>query len=205
MVSSCSPKFVAPLVQGSKVAQRSLSPRASLSTVCFPDRALLPSDSQHLWQIERGITRTYTWDQEGAVTPLGIWGQGDIVGQSLANLTPYVIQGLGKVEARRLPQNPWHNSDAILSHAQHLTTLLRIISIKRADQRLLSLLRWLAQRFGYVTPLGICTPLPMTHQELAETVNITRVTVTRLIGDLEQQGILQWSRRRKFVLLDPNP
>lgn len=177
------------------------SPSDAASSTCFRDRALLPSESKELWQIRRGLVRTYTWDLNGNITTLGIWGERDIVGQSLSNVTPYVIQSLGTVEAYPLTITQWHNPEAILSHAQQLTILLKIISIKRADDRLLSLLKWLAQRFGHVTPAGICTTLPMTHQELAEIANVTRVTATRLIGDLEQQGILEWSRRRQFVLL----
>ncbi|WP_299407313.1 Crp/Fnr family transcriptional regulator [Acaryochloris sp. IP29b_bin.148] len=172
----------------------------SSATKRFSDRALLPSEPQHLWQIKRGIARTYTWDQNGNITTLGIWGTGDIVGQSLSNLTPYIIQSLGVVDVYPLVDYQWQN-EAILSHAQHLTTLLKIISIKRAEDRLLSLLKWLAQRFGVVTPRGTCTTIPITHQELAEMANITRVTATRLIGDMEQQGILQWSRKRQFILL----
>ncbi|WP_299489039.1 Crp/Fnr family transcriptional regulator [Acaryochloris sp. IP29b_bin.137] len=178
--------------------------RSASSTLCFPDRAFLPSEPQHLWQVERGLIRTYTWDSQGDITTLGIWGSGEIVGQSLSNLSPYTIQCLGTVEVRSLMPNSLITSEAILSHAQQLTTLLKIISIKRADDRLLNLLQWLAQRFGHVTPVGTCTTLPITHQELAETANITRVTATRLIGSMEQQGILQWSRRRQFILL-PTP
>lgn len=176
----------------------------SQPTIRYPDRAFLSSDSQHLWQIDEGLARTYTWDANGNITTLGIWGMGDIIGQPLSNLTPYVIQSLGTVEVRPLAFNQWQDPDAILSHVQQLTTLLRIISIKRADDRLLGLLTWLAQRFGRVTSVGTCTTIPITHQELAETANITRVTATRLIGDMEQQGILQWSRRRQFILF-PTP
>lgn len=177
---------------------------SALQSTFFSDRAFLPSESQELWQITRGLVRTYTWDSNGNITTLGIWGTGDIVGQPLSNVTPYMIQTLGTVEATALVSNQWNNPEAILSHAQQLSILLKIISIKRADDRLLSLLKWLAQRFGNLTPAGTCTTLPITHQELAETANVTRVTATRLIGDLEQQGVLLWSRRRQFVLLTPS-
>lgn len=201
MVSSLlSTTLATPMVRGSQ-SNRTSQPSSSLASVHFSDRVFLPSEPQHLWQIERGIIRTYTWNAHGNITTLGIWGKGDIVGQSLSNLTPYVIQSLGPVDARPMIQDNSHNPDDILRHAQQLTTLLRIISIKRADDRLLGLLKWLAQRFGYITPMGTCTQLPMTHQELAETANIARVTATRLIGDMEEQGILQWSRKRQFVLL----
>ncbi|NJM94999.1 MAG: Crp/Fnr family transcriptional regulator [Acaryochloridaceae cyanobacterium CSU_5_19] len=190
MMSSLSTVFASPPL-----------PSQSLASVCFPDRAFLPSDPQNLWQIENGLARTYTWDQHGSITTLGIWGKGDVVGQSLSNVAPYVIQSLGTIKAHPLRHNLWQEPEAILSHTQQLTTLLKIISIKRADDRLLSLLRWLAQRFGHVTPMGTCTTIPITHQELAEVANLTRVTATRIIGDMEQQGILKWSRRRQFILL----
>ncbi len=165
-------------------------------------RALLPSDSQHLWRLEEGLVRTYSWNEQGDITILGIWGPGDIVGQSLSNVTPYRIQSLGTVKVQPVNLKHWLTAEVILEYAQQLTLLLKIVSIRRADDRLLSLLKWLAERFGRVTPTGIFTALPITHQELAETANITRVTATRLIGELEQRGILKWSRCQHFELLN---
>jgi CRP-like cAMP-binding protein len=45
--------------------------------------------------------------------------------------------------------------------------------------------------------------LRLTHQELAETIGTTRVTVTRLMQSLEQQGSLCYSRRQQIVLRHP--
>ncbi len=39
-------------------------------------RERLPLDSEALWKIESGFFRSLTWDEEGDVTTLGIWGPG---------------------------------------------------------------------------------------------------------------------------------
>lgn len=67
-------------------------------------------------------------------------------------------------------------------------------------EHVLELLTWLAQRFGRPIEQGTLIDLPLTHQQLAETISTTRVTVTRLLEQLEQAGLI-WRIRRRIVLL----
>jgi CRP-like cAMP-binding protein len=47
--------------------------------------------------------------------------------------------------------------------------------------------------------------LRLTHQDIAEIIGSTRVTVTRLLNAFEKQGIIQRMQRRFIVLHDqPN-
>ncbi|MFK8184261.1 MAG: Crp/Fnr family transcriptional regulator [Phormidesmis sp.] len=41
--------------------------------------------------------------------------------------------------------------------------------------------------------------LRLTHQEIGESIGITRVTVTRLLKGLEQDGLIQWNKQEKIV------
>ena len=163
-------------------------------TVClhhgFNRKDWLPLRSDCLWQIETGIVRTLTWDQEGFVATLGVWGAGEVVGQSLSRVQPYQMECLTAVKAKELPLHSGLDGlpDLILAYAQRHEELLSILHCRQAPLRLLQLLEWLSQRFGRTVKQGQLIDLRLTHQELAETIGTTRVTVTRLLGQFEQEG-----------------
>ena len=45
----------------------------------------------------------------------------------------------------------------------------------------------------------------LTHQDIAELIGLTRVTVTRLLNAFEKQGIIQRVQRQFIVLHDQVP
>jgi CRP-like cAMP-binding protein len=56
---------------------------------------------------------------------------------------------------------------------------------------MIRLLFWLSRRFGEDKAQGQLIDLRLTHQDLAEFLGTTRVTVTRTLGQLEEQGLTQ--------------
>ncbi|WP_187329235.1 helix-turn-helix domain-containing protein [Halomicronema hongdechloris] len=67
-------------------------------------------------------------------------------------------------------------------------------------QRLELFLQWLAQRFGRPIRQGQLIQLRLTHQNIADTIGTTRVTVTRLLQELEHAQVISWFHRRQIVL-----
>ncbi len=65
---------------------------------------------------------------------------------------------------------------------------------------LVKLLEWLATRFGRTVRQGNLIDLRLTHQDLAELVGTTRVTLTRILGQLEQQGLIERLSLHRIVL-----
>ncbi|MFM7886919.1 MAG: helix-turn-helix domain-containing protein, partial [Pseudanabaena sp.] len=59
----------------------------------------------------------------------------------------------------------------------------------------------LTSRFGEEDRHGRLLGLQLTHQELAELIGSTRVTVTRIINDLEKAGVLS-RKGRKLIFAD---
>ena len=169
----------------------SLSPAlgSSLPRKTFERQNRLPLDSRFLWKIERGVVRTLTWSREGIPTTLGLWGPGDVVGRPLSQTEPYEVECLEPATAIALPFHLWvHELDAILLYARRTENLLNIISHPTVYLRLLEFLAWLAQKFGCEVETGKLIMLRLTHQEIAETIAASRVTVTRMFGVLEQEG-----------------
>jgi CRP-like cAMP-binding protein len=62
-------------------------------------------------------------------------------------------------------------------------------------ERLAQLLHWLAQRFGKSVPQGQLLAPFLTHQQLAEILGTSRVTITRAFNRLEQEGQLIRSKK----------
>ena len=60
----------------------------------------------------------------------------------------------------------------------------------------------LCRDFGVPDELGITIDLRLSHQAIAEAIGSTRVTITRLLGDLRQSGLVQIDRK-KITVLDP--
>jgi len=167
----------------------------------FSVRSPLPVKQQSLWRIEVGAVRTLTWLEDGTPISMGLWGPGDIVGQALSTLDPYQIECLTAVEASLLPldREPIPN-EWILNHLRQAESLLVIRSYRRVDLMLVKLLGLLAKRFGREVESGNLIDLRLTHQDLAELMGTTRVTVTRILGQFEEQGLIERLSLHRIVL-----
>jgi len=166
----------------------------------FQRRELMPSESGSLWQISRGIVRVSTLDEDGFFISLGYWGAGDMVGRFLSETVPYQIQCLTDVEAIALQSFASCPASVLLTHVQQLEEFLHIIQQRSLKKRLICFFDWLFNRFGQDTPKGKQLNLHLTHQEIAEAIGTTRVTVTRLIKKLQQEGYLCWSKQNHLLL-----
>ncbi|MCT7986579.1 Crp/Fnr family transcriptional regulator [Laspinema sp. A4] len=172
----------------------------------FTKRSLLPLNPRSLWKIETGVVRSITWFEDGTSITLGIWGPGDIVGRSLSRANPYHLECLTRVEATLISKEKYdHFTDALILHSQRLEEFLEIVHTKPVDVSFLRFLTWLGQRFGQENESGQLIQLGLTHQEIGEMIGSSRVTVTRLFKELEQQGILQRLHRKQILLHETQP
>lgn len=143
-----------------------------------------------VWQIEQGVVRVITWNENNYVTTLGLWGRGDIVGQLLTRQHPYQLECLTAVKAIATPLGHYsrHWQTVLLKHLWHQEELLRIIHQPSVLESLTQLLHWLSQRFGKTVPQGQLLDPLLTHQQFAEVLGTSRVTVTRALNQLEEEG-----------------
>ncbi|MEA5549827.1 Crp/Fnr family transcriptional regulator [Anabaena cylindrica UHCC 0172] len=162
----------------------------------FTRRSVIPISNDVLWRIDRGIVRTSTWNEDGSSITLGYWGLGDIVGYPLSKVKPYQIECLTSVEASIIPHHIWHEDiKALLRHIQQAEELISILHQKPTSLKLWQFLVWLSEKFGRDVEQGKLIDLNVTHQDLSEVLNTTRVTVTRLLQKFEEEGkILRYKR-----------
>jgi CRP-like cAMP-binding protein len=173
-----------------------------LSQYLFTRREIIPPRYDVLWRIEHGAVRTITWGEDGTFITLGYWGLGDIIGYPLSKIKPYQIECLSGVEVSIIPAHLWHQDiNALLSHIQQAEDLLSIVHRKPISLRLWQFLVWLSEKFGRDIDQGKLIDLNITHQDIAEVLNTTRVTVTRLLQQFEEEGTLLRHKRRIILQL----
>jgi CRP-like cAMP-binding protein len=169
----------------------------------FERRSQLPFKPNELWQIQSGVVRTMTWHENGTVINLGLWGAGDIVSRLLTTADPYQIECLTTVEAIRLSLNNHAEVNAaLIEHIHKLQELLEILHCRPVDVALVRFLAWVAKKFGRDVQKGKMIDLHLTHQEIADMLGTTRVTVTRTLNEFERQGIIERFSRQSMLLLD---
>jgi global nitrogen regulator NtcA len=82
-----------------------------------------------------------------------------------------------------------------------LQTEMMIETLAHRDMgsRLVSFLLILCRDFGVPTSDGIRIDLKLSHQAIAEAIGSTRVTVTRLLGELRQQEMISIQKKKITV------
>ncbi|MGB3263942.1 MAG: Crp/Fnr family transcriptional regulator, partial [Microcoleus sp.] len=174
---------------------------ASFRHQTFSPRQLVPVPSKGLLRIERGAVRTVTWSDRGTAITLGYWGVGDAVGQPLSGVQPYQIECKSHVEMSYIPANLCDRSlDEIFQHIQQTQAFFCMLRSESLRDRLLQLLVLLGKKFGRQVAQGLLIDLRLTHQEISESLGITRITVTRLMAKLEEEGFIDRSRPQYIVL-----
>jgi CRP-like cAMP-binding protein len=160
--------------------------------LCLSKGSILPIKTYRLWQIRSGMMKTSTYLEDGAMLVLGIWGPRDLVGPVLTSVQPYRIECLTQVTAIPLSiDNHPQLSSLLFEHVNQLEELMIIRSYRKIEIMVLKLLVWMSKRYGSSSGTGQLIDLRLTHQDLADVLGTTRVSITRSLAQLEQQGVIE--------------
>jgi CRP-like cAMP-binding protein len=146
------------------------------------------------WAILDGYVRTAAWDESGETITLGVWGPGEWVTNSFSTLRPVEMQCLSAVRVEQFEPSEAEILQFLQLQIRNTEQIFELNRIRSAEDRLLSLLRWISQRFGQVNSLGYRLSLKdmnLTHRSLAELCGLTRVTVTKNLNRYKALGWLQ--------------
>ena len=90
--------------------------------------------------------------------------------------------------------------DAIAARYRQSEYLLALLGLRRVEERVRGFLELLAQDYGQPCEDGLRLNLRLTHQEIASALSTTRVTVTRVLGLLRDEGWLRIDQQRYVVI-----
>ncbi|PSO81452.1 MAG: replication/maintenance protein [Cyanobacteria bacterium QS_4_48_99] len=174
----------------------------------------VPARPGLLYLVERGAIRLVGTAQVSATqnhqsTPslqpnseeafLGFVGAGqpfEIVAQS-----PFTLQAYAHVDQTSVVWMYWQDLDnwphfrrEVLDsfRHQHQRKLIWLSTLgqRQTIDRLLGFITLLVEEYGEPSEHSYCLPFPLTHAQIGSAIGSTRVTVTRLMGKLRQQGLI---------------
>ncbi|MGA7953418.1 MAG: Crp/Fnr family transcriptional regulator [Gloeobacterales cyanobacterium] len=159
----------------------------------------IPLQEDDVWIVYRGVVQIQALHYSGDESILGMLGPMMPFSRAFTDLDSYDVQALTKVDLLRLRWRDIQKSPALAMEINQLLTrrlqqteiLLSLLNKNQIEERLLRFLAFLAGEFGKESPEGICIDIRLTHQQIANMVGTTRVTVTKLLGTLKKASLLR--------------
>lgn len=161
-----------------------------------------------IWQVYRGVVQLSRVQKNGSEIILGWVTANGTLGNYLDNASElYRAVALSDVYARRylsedVIKHPLLARQFLAQFSDRLVKseqLLSIIAIKKVEERFTQLLLMLQQEIGQPVKDGIRLQVRFTHQQLAEAICTTRVTITRIIGDFQNKNLIYLDSDRHIV------
>ncbi|MEO0801031.1 MAG: Crp/Fnr family transcriptional regulator [Cyanobacteria bacterium J06642_2] len=182
--------------------ERSLTPYISKSVIS------LPPDSIGI--VCRGVVQLTTLQPNGNEVLLGLIGPSMPLGLPMTYINPYQATALTDVDMLWLSLPEIESSPTLAAGLfRHMTlrvlqaeSWLALSGMRPVSERLRHLLTLLARQLGQPTgdDNAIRLSVRLTHEQLANAIGTTRVTVTRLLNTFCEEGWLCVDRQRHMVI-----
>ncbi|MEZ2226208.1 MULTISPECIES: Crp/Fnr family transcriptional regulator [unclassified Microcoleus] len=168
----------------------------------------IPLMSQGLWQVCQGLVQLTTLYPSGEEGLLGWAGPSMCFGLWLTSLQTYratatsdvYLIWYSMVEIEASPQLAQNLLPQMGRRLRQMEAILAIAGQRRVEDRLYQLLLLLKQEFGQTVVEGTRLNIRLTHQDIANAICTTRVTVTRMLGKLQQQELISRDKDRHLIL-----
>ncbi|MFS8907533.1 Crp/Fnr family transcriptional regulator [Synechococcus sp. B60.1] len=179
---------------------RSLSPYAPGQVIpLFPEEWVI---------VCRGVVQLTTLYPNGGEALLGFAGPSMPLGSPLTMLDPYQAKALTAVDVLRLSAAEVEASETLsqgllkqlVRRLRQTEALLALAGRRRVEDRLRQLLSLLAVELGSPIATGVRLQVRLTHQDLANAIGTTRVTITRLLNRFRQQGWIAVDKNRHLII-----
>lgn len=186
--------------------------------VFLPAETLLFQQEEHhpyVYLVLEGRVRVFLLSPMGSERHLFIVGAGHILGEAAVwtnEMCAYSASTSSSVRVLQIPKNSFQS--VVLNEEVLVQKLIRSLSEKQSalllqtklmsfadvETRVLTMLRQLATAYGTETKKGVMIAIPFTHQELAYVVGSSRVSVSYVMNDLCEKGIIEKQKGRYTLL-----
>jgi CRP-like cAMP-binding protein len=180
----------------------------SASVKTFRRGANVPLKADQIWILRQGFVHLSTLYPSGDESLIGFACPGMPFGLPMTQVDPYNAIALTDVilfsfTIEQLQQSPVLAQMIAQQSSQRLRqteALLAMLGYRRIDDRIRQLLILLAGEMGETTASGIRLGVRLTHQLIANATGTTRVTTTRILGQFQREGWLQFDKHHHIVL-----
>lgn len=172
---------------------------------------IIPLEPQSLWLVRRGWVKLTTMSERSEEVLVGLVGESMPFGSGMTGLPIYQAMVISdEVQVASIPLTEISNSvrltQALLpkinQRLRQTEALLGISGRRQVKERLEYFLLFLKQEIGQPVEQGTRLSVRLTHQDIADACCTTRVTITRLMGKLQQQGKIKFDSRHHMILID---
>jgi PAS domain S-box-containing protein len=171
---------------------------------------IISLEPSKIWLVASGVAKLTTLSDRGEEMLIGLVRDSMIFGSSLTALQTYQAIALSKVQLVSIPlteiaQTPRLAQFLLPLLEQRLRQTESFLSIYgqlRVENRLSHFLSLLKQEIGQPVEEGTRLCVRLTHHDFASVCCTTRVTVTRLLGKLQQEGKITFDSRNHIILKD---
>lgn len=173
--------------------------------------------------INKGYIKRYLITKDGTRSIQTIYGPGDIfpltpVYKTLFQMDmyrgpeEYYYEAMTPIDIYSINQETLHSAvaknpiiyrDLFYSAGLRLNSYIHRLessSLRVSNRKIVHQLLYYAEIFGEKTENGVLINLPLTHQNLADVLNLARETVSNCLSRLEQRGLLKGGKN----ILIPN-
>lgn len=169
----------------------------------------IPLLAQGVWTVSSGFVQLVGVNNQGDETWLGWAAQSHFFGLWLTSLDSFKARALSDVylqcyslqeieQSLQIAQNVLAQT---VVRVQQTERLLAIAGLKRVEEKLMALLRLLAESIGEkIDSDYFRITVRFTHQNLASAIGTTRVTVTRILGELQKDGLIGVDKHRHIIV-----
>jgi CRP/FNR family transcriptional regulator, anaerobic regulatory protein len=168
-----------------------------------------------LYIVNRGSIKAYTYTREGREQILYILAEGDFLGElsllkedifefNVTALEDTTMCVLAQADFRTVLAESPEIRDQIMAHAfdriKSLEKLVQVLTNKDVDVRIAVLLVNMAEGFGIEGKEGIVISMPLSREDMAAYLGLTRETVSRRLSALQTEGILRLDGNRRVII-----
>jgi PAS domain S-box-containing protein len=165
--------------------------------------------SGFIWLVSEGIIKLTTFSECGKEILVGFARNGMIFGSSLTAQPLYQAIALVDTKLVQIPLTEIGQSPRLaqallplINQRLHQTEgFVTILGQIRVEDRLNRLLQLLKQELGESIENGTRLCVRLTHQDFASACCTTRVTITRLLGKLQQEGKIAIDAQNRLIVM----
>ncbi len=170
-----------------------------------------------LYIVNSGSVKAYTYTREGREQILYILAEGDFIGElsllkvdvfefNVTALEDTTMCVLAQADFRAVLAESPKIRDQIMAHAfdriKSLEKLVQVLTNKDVDVRMGVLLVSMAEGFGIEGKEGIIITMPISREDMAAYLGLTRETVSRRLSAFQTEGILKLESNKRIIIRD---
>lgn len=174
--------------------------------------------------IKSGYVKRYNIANDGTIKVQGIWVPGDIFPLTIAfsilfgrniyespeiyhyqTMTPVEIYSLDEVKLTQgLRENPKLIKDLLYEAGKRIQSnvqRLENLGLKTSYHKLAHQLLYFANENGVKTTGGVKITIPLSHQDIADNLSVTRETVSASMKELREKGLITTRPSSRLIIV----